>query len=304
MVRILTMYLPKNNTIMFISLSATMRSLFLSTLLFTSSFFARAQNLHLTVFGGSSNYQGDLQGRRFSFNQAKGAIGVGVLYELSDKLFIRAGFTYAKVAADDKKSPLNANRNLSFSSPISELHLGLEYDLVNNYEHSFTPFIFAGIATFGFNPSAIDNLGNRVDLQPLGTEGQGFYLGRKRYSLRARAIPIGGGIKLALSDDIHLRFETGLRILSTDYLDDVSTTLADKNDLLINNGQKAVDMAFRGSELKPPLNYPAAGAQRGNPKVKDYYYFTGLGLSFRLSPKYDRGYGSGRTQLGCPKSVF
>ena len=289
---------------MFISLTRSMRYFFLTTLFLAFSCFAMAQNLHLTVFGGSSNYQGDLQGRRFTFNQAKGALGVGVLYEISDKLFIRAGFTYAKVAADDKKSPLNATRNLSFTSPVSELHLGLEYDLFNNYEHSFTPFIFAGIATFGFNPSAIDILGNKVNLQPLGTEGQGFYLGREKYSLRGMAIPIGGGVKLALSDDIHLRFETGLRILSTDYLDDVSTTLADKNLLLTNNGQKAVDLAFRGNELKPALTYPGAGAKRGNPKVKDYYYFTGLGLSFRLSPKYDRGYGGGKSQLGCPKSVF
>lgn len=303
MVRILTIGSQLSNTTMFISLSKPMRPLFLSLLLLASSYFAQAQNLHLTVFGGSSNYQGDLQGSRFTFNQAKGALGVGLLYELSDKLFIRAGFTYAKVAAHDNKSPLNATRNLSFSSPISELHLGLEYDLLNNYEHSFTPFIFAGIATFGFNPSAIDKLGNKVYLQPLGTEGQGFYLGREKYSLRGIAIPFGGGVKLALSDDIHLRFETGLRILSTDYLDDVSTTLADKNQLLINNGQKAVELAFRGNELKPALNYPGAGAKRGNPKVKDYYYFTGLGLSFRLSPKYDRGYG-GKSQLGCPKSVF
>ena len=304
MVRILPVGTQINNTIMFFSLSGPMRYLLLSTLLLTSSFFAKAQNLHLTAFAGSSNYQGDLQGSRFTLNQAKAAVAVGVLYELSNKFFIRAGFTLAKVGADDKKSPLNATRNLSFTSPISEFHLGLEYDLINNYEHSFTPFIFAGIGTFGFNPSAIDKQGNKVNLQPLGTEGQGFYLGREKYSLRGIAIPFGGGVKLALSDDIHLRFETGLRILSTDYLDDVSTTLADGNLLLANNGQKAVDMAFRGDELKPALTYPGAGAKRGNPKVKDYYYFTGLGISFRLSPKYDRGYGDGRSQLGCPKSVF
>lgn len=304
MVRILRIDSQLNNTIMFLSLSTPMRSLYLSLLLLTSSYFAQAQNLHLTVFGGSSNYQGDLQGSRYTFNQAKGAFGAGLLYELSDKLFIRAAFTIAKVGADDKLSPQNAIRNLSFTSPISEIQLGLEYDLINNYEHRFTPFIFAGIATFGFNPSAIDKLGNKVNLQPLGTEGQGFYLGRQKYALRAMAIPFGGGVKLALSDDIHLRFEIGLRILSTDYLDDVSTTLADKDLLLLNNGQKAVDMAFRGDELKPALAYPAAGAKRGNPKVNDYYYFTGLGLSFRLSPKYDRGYGSGKSQLGCPRSVF
>ena len=289
---------------MFISLTKSMRQLLLIIFLLTSSCFVQAQNLHLTAFAGSSNYQGDLQGSRFTFNQAKAALGVGVLYELSNKFFIRAGFTLAKVGADVKKSPVNATRNLSFTSPISEFHLGLEYDLINNYEHSFTPFIFAGIGTFGFNPSAIDKQGNKVNLQPLGTEGQGFYLGREKYSLRGIAIPFGGGVKLALSDDIHLRFETGLRILSTDYLDDVSTTLADGNLLLANNGQKAVDMAFRGDELKPVRTYPGAGAKRGNPKVEDYYYFTGLGISFRLSPKYDRGYGDGRNQLGCPKSVF
>lgn len=279
-----------------------MKIFILTTTLIFSTILGKTQNLHFTLFAGTSNYQGDLQASRFTFGQAKYAIGAGAMYELTDKLYLRVGLTIAKVGADDKKSSANGIRNLSFSTPITEGQLGLEYDILNIYEHSFTPYVFGGIAVYHFNPSALDKAGNKVFLQPLGTEGQGFYLGRQKYGLTQLAIPFGGGFKLALSDDIRLRFETGLRILSTDYLDDVSTTLADKNELLFNNGQKAVDMAFRGDELKPVVSYPAAGAKRGNPSVKDYYYFTGLGISFRLSPKYDRGYGKG--QLGCPKSVF
>jgi len=73
-------------------------------------------------------------------------------------------------------------------------------------------------------------------------------LGRKKYGLTQLSIPFGGGVKMALSDDINLRLEVGLRKLFTDYLDDVSTTYADEDELRANNGQLAVDYAFRGDD--------------------------------------------------------
>ncbi len=261
-----------------------------------------AQNLHFVLSGGLINYQGDLQGKRITLNQAHPYFGIGIYQELSEKLFIRSGIIYGKVSADDKFSKLNSNRNLSFATQVIELQLGLEYDLINANEHRIAPYIFAAMAGFHFNPYTIDALGNKVYLQPLGTEGQGFG-GRKKYALNQLAIPFGGGIKIAVNENVFVRVEAGLRKLFTDYLDDVSTTYFDKVALLTNNGQQAVDLAFRGDEINPALQYPGLGAVRGNPKSKDFYYTAGISLSFRLSGNDNRG-GNGKGKLGCPVNVY
>ncbi|MEJ7611014.1 MAG: DUF6089 family protein [Ferruginibacter sp.] len=273
----------------------------LSLLLLASGLYTGAQNLHITVFGGFSNYQGDLQEKRFTTTQAGPAFGAGLLYEITNKISARANFTYGKISADDKTGTKNRDRNLSFSSPITDVHLGVEYNILDIYEKVFTPYVFAGISYFHFNPSAIDSTGNKVFLQPLGTEGQGFFEGRKKYDLNQFAIPFGAGAKLALGENLRIGFEIGLRKTNTDYLDDVSTTFADQQALIANNGPQAAALSFRGDELKNSATaYPAAGAQRGSPKFKDWYYFSGLTLSFRLD---GNGGGNSRSKLGCPMNI-
>jgi hypothetical protein len=165
------------------------------------------------------------------------------------------------------------------------------------------PYAFMSIAVFNFNPTAVNKQGKTVALQPLGTEGQGFYLGRKKYGLTQLAIPFGGGLKLAINENVRVRGEIGLRYLFTDYLDDVSNTFADKTDLLINNGQLAVDMAFRGSEIKPTAIYPVATSKRGNPAIKDFYYVATIGLSFRINKNESNKF-SGKSKYGCPTNIY
>ncbi len=259
-----------------------------------------AQNLHITIFGGAANYQGDLQDKRFTFNQAGGAVGIGVLYEITDNLFARANITYAKINGNDKYNLKNAERNLSFSSPITDFHLGAEYLLLNPYENSFAPYIFAGLSYFAFNPSALDSTGRKVFLQPLSTEGQGFYQNRTKYNLGAFAIPFGGGVKFSLSENVRIGIEIGMRKTFTDYLDDVSTTYVDQNLLIANRGFQAASLAFRGGELKTPLPYPADGSQRGSSKFKDWYYFTGVNLMVRLPGGNGGKNGGGKYKTGCP----
>ena len=261
-----------------------------------------AQNIHVTAFAGLSNYQGDLQSKKFTFNQAHTALGGGFIYEITDNLFARLLFTYGQVSADDKKGK-NTDRNLSFNSTIYEVQLGAEYDLFNNYERALIPYAFMGIAVFNFNPTAEDKRGKTVALQPLGTEGHGFYLGRKKYALTQLAIPFGGGLKLAINENVRIKGEIGLRYLFTDYLDDVSNTFADKTDLLINNGQLAVDMAFRGSEIKPTATYPVASSKRGNPAIKDFYYVASIGISCRINQKENTTY-HGKAKYGCPTNIY
>jgi hypothetical protein len=261
---------------------------------------SHAQKFSVDLFAGSSNYQGDLQDKSFTFNQAHFAGGVGVSYDLSPHFSIRSGVVLGKISADDKYGK-NKARNLNFSSSLIEGNLGLQYYITPLADHALTPYVFAGVAVYHFNPYTYDSSGSKVYLKPLSTEGEGFVAGRNNYNLTQFAVPIGVGVKLSLTDKINVGFEVGFRKLFTDYLDDVSTTYVDPSLLLANGGAKSVELAYRGGELKNgSLQYPAAGTQRGSAKNKDLYYFTGLTLSFKLGG----GQGLGRhSEYGCPVNV-
>jgi hypothetical protein len=272
----------------------------LSSFLFTVT--TSAQNFHLNLFAGASNYQGDLQDKRFTFSQSHVAGGVGVSYDLSDKFSVRSGITLAKISADDKYGR-NRLRNLNFTSNLTEVNLGLEYYITRLQDHALTPFVFGGIALYHFNPYTTDTSGSKYFLKPLSTEGEGFIQGRNNYSLTQFAIPFGGGVKLSLSENINVGLELGLRKLFTDYLDDVSTSYVDQALLFTTKGSKAVELAFRGDELKNGNTYPAGGSMRGGAKNKDWYYFTGLTVSFRLGTGNGIGGGSKHSGYGCPAHV-
>ena len=279
-----------------------MRKYAIAALLAAISVNTTAQRLSVTGFAGTSNYQGDLQAKRFTFDQSHLALGAGLLYEFTDKLYGRFNFTAGKISADDKKDNRNSDRNLNFTSGIFDLHLGAEYHILSLYDRSIAPYIFAGISYFHFNPKTIDANGNKVALKPLSTEGEGFYPGRSAYNLNQFAIPFGGGLKMALSDKIIVGVELGMRKAFTDYLDDVSSTYVDENLLRSNRGQQAVDLAFRGDELNHGATYPADGAQRGSTKYKDWYYFTGATLAYQLGSGSNRN--GGKNKTGCPARVY
>jgi opacity protein-like surface antigen len=279
----------------------------------TLSFFAYtctliAQRMHVTAFGGFANYQGDIQEKRFTLNQAHAAFGIGAIYEITDKIAARANVTFSKLSGDDKLGKKNTARNLNFATGITDVHLGVEYYILNPYERQLTPYIFAGVSYFSFNPYTFDTLGRKVFLQPLSTEGQGFLPGTKNYKLHQFAIPVGGGVKFSLSENIRVGAEVGLRVTNTDYIDDLSTNYVDQGLLIANRGFRAVELAFRSNELKVTEPYPAAGAQRGSPKVKDWYYFGGLTLDIRLNGDGNGGGSAGRTggrhKTGCPTNVY
>ena len=166
----------------------------------------------------------------------------------------------------------------------------MQYYITPLADHALTPYVFAGVAIYHFNPYTYDTSGSKVYLKSLSTEGEGFVPGRNNYNLTQFAVPIGAGVKLSLTDKINVGLEVGFRKLFTDYLDDVSTTYVDQSLLLVNRGAKAVELAYRGDELKNgSLQYPAAGMQSGSAKNKDLYYFTGL--TFPLNWAAEMGLG-------------
>jgi opacity protein-like surface antigen len=264
---------------------------------------------HLGVFGGGASYVGELNDKPYS--RTKPAVGVSLNYEISDRVMLRSGLTFGKVEGGDKFGRsmfLQQNRNLSFQSNITEFSLIGELTAFNLYNIRWSPYIFGGFALYRFNPYVRDS-GRKVFLQPLGTEGQGLaeYPDRQPYRLTQFAIPFGGGIKYNVNDNIRVGLELGFRRLFTDYLDDVSTFYADEDLLLSARGPQAVRFAYRGDEVPgedaayPDNGYPVKDAQRGNPKTRDWYFFTGLHLTFRLNSGYGKTDASGKRRgYGCP----
>ena len=291
-----------------------MKNLLLLFPFFILSVTGISQKLSLDLYGGVMNYQGDLQDKQFTFSQSHPAGGIGVSYNVTDHIAIRSAFTLGKVSADDKFTK-NKSRNLNFTSGISEFQLGLQYNIFSLESMSFSPYLFASAAIFHFNPYTLDGEGIKYYLEPLSTEGQGFVDGRAPYKLTQFDIPFGGGIKFSLSENISVGAEMGFRKLFTDYLDDVSLAYVDKNLLELNRGPKAVELAYRGGEIKPNPPYPKVGETRGH-SPKDWYYFTAFTLSYRFNEGgLFGGGGSGRngfsggsrgkrSNFGCPKNVL
>ncbi|MBS1665019.1 MAG: outer membrane beta-barrel protein [Bacteroidetes bacterium] len=263
---------------------------------------------NVNLFGGFSNYIGDLQHRPYSTTEANGSFGAGLQYDLSGHFSVLTNFTYGKLSASDARDNKlnNRARNLSFETKITEWNLLLEYNLFDLRTHRITPYAFAGVAIYHFDPYAFDSLGNKVFLHVLSTEGEGLpgYPDRKPYSLTQFAIPFGGGIKFRISDRVTLAYEIGLRKLFTDHLDDVSTTYVDRNVLLAARGPKAVEMAYRGGELKNGAPYPGEGAFRGNPKHKDWYYMSGLRVTIALPASQSLSRHRHNGSVECPVKVY
>ncbi len=285
-----------------------MPRILLLTLFFPLTIFAQKQ-FNLTLFGGFANYSGDLQEKRFTLDQSHAAFGAGLSYEIMPKVLIRGAFTFSKLSGDDKFSSkeLNRRRNLNFTSVLYDASVVADYSLYDHTDKRVTPYAFAGVAMFGFNPYTLDSLGDKYFLKNLGTEGQGLleYPDRKKYKNVQFAIPFGIGVRFRITDNAYLGYEIGLRKTFTDYIDDVSKTYVDEALLAFNRGAKAVELSFRSNELKDvSLPYPEDGTIRGGSKYKDWYYFSGITLSIGLFNPSGSGIMSGKGKKGstdCPR---
>lgn len=258
-----------------------------------------AQDWHVGLFGGISNYSGDLNQKAVDFGYTRPSLGLLVRKDINRFVTLRAQFTWGMVAAADSTNSDRSllQRNLSFKSNIWEGAVMGELNFMDIDETGFTPYIFGGVGLFSFYPKAKNANGEWTPLRPLRTEGQGLpqYPERPMYSLYQVSLPFGFGAKYILTDNLTLGVEIGWRKTFTDYLDDVSNTYIDENTLLAYAGQQAVDLAFRGDEtghFLPPTTYPPDGTIRGNPKKKDWYVFSGLTLTYRIA-----GSGTGRGRL-------
>ncbi len=267
--------------------------------------FAGAQNFHFSGRLGLAGYHGDLKAHAVSLSQTKLMGSIGARYDLSEHLNLRSYITLGALQADDKKgTAAMQDRNLNFKTKLLDWELTGQYNFFNLNDRWWTPYVFAGIGIYHFKPYTKDTSGNKYELKPLSTEGQGFVSGVKPYKLTQFSIPLGIGVDYSLNEDMRIGIEFGYRKIFTDYLDDVSGSYVDQASLLNARGQTAVDLAWRGDEIKP-APYPAAGVNRGNNKPRDGYYYVAVTYTVRyFFDKYKEiaGIPGGRREkkVGCP----
>ncbi len=234
---------------------------------------------------GTSYYIGDLN-PRFHFLMPQPAGGIFYRFTWSYRYALRAGFNYNRIAGDDKKST-NEDlkfRNLNFRSNIYEFHVVGEFNFLEyrlgNENHYFTMFLFGGVAGFYFNPKANIGDGKWQSLAGLQTEGKSY----NRYQF---SIPFGVGIKWNVTENIGFGLEWGPRKTYTDYLDDVSGLYVD----FVKNQPASAETLRYAYRSGDTYNY--VGTARGNPRTKDWYFFTGFSLNVKLpkrnQPCYSRG---------------
>ena len=260
---------------------------FYIVVLFFISNYCHAQAWQAEIMAGVSGYRGDLIQHAITLKSMGPAVNINLKYELDNLIILRGGIGLGKLSADDKnnKDKSLKVRNLNFKSDIIEGSLCMEFNLFDQGFNFHYPYVFTGIGMFHFNPYTYDKENNKTYLQPLGTEGQGLpeYPDRKIYKLTQFCLPVGGGWKMQLNQKWDIVYEMGYRFLTTDYLDDVSTTYADPQKLLLNRGPKAVELAYRRELVPLP---PNKEVKRGNSKVKDGYFFSGIKLLIHLGREY------------------
>lgn len=251
---------------------------------------ANAQYWEAGAFAGLSNYVGDLSANSQTiYMQNTGFSGaVFARYNINDLSAVRLALGYAGLSGTDALADSEAirTRNLSFSSDVIELALTGELNLPGyqpyNLNQPLSPYLFAGISAFYHNPTANFG-GENIRLRPLGTEGQGLQDRPAPYSSIAFAIPMGLGVKYAVTDRLNIGIEFGARMTFTDYLDDVSGTYLSYPELLAGNGPLAAALGNRSGELLggEPVIVPT-GTPRGDNRARDWFFNAGLSISYNF----------------------
>lgn len=199
-----------------------------------------SQNYELGLWGGSTNYQGDLADGIVKLKEGKPSYGLLVRYSPLSYLAFRVGFTAGKIVGDDRTSsrPEIVQRGFSFTSNIRELAVMSEFHLPNYgsssygiFRPKFSPFLLCGVGITSLNgePKAPKD---RIPYPfPEFDAKSNFF-----------CVAFGGGFKFQFAQNFATSIEWGTRSVFSDYLDGIS--------------------------------------QNGNPKANDWYMFGGLTLTY------------------------
>ena len=240
------------------------------------------------VMAGASQYFGELN-PGYSFKTTTPAFGGFFRYYFNPYVSMRMGLSFTQLSFKDSYSDkaVQKVRNLSFSNNIVEAMVLGEFNFVyfmtGTQGRRFTPYMVLGIGAVYSNPYVKQD-GQKVFLQPLGTEGQNLadFKDRKYNKVNVVA-PFGVGVKTWLAPGVNLGVELVHRFAFTDYLDDVSKNYVGINRLTGPNGESTPASNLQDpSLLQNGQKYGIEGRQRGDQAMIDQYLMGQITLSFQL----------------------
>lgn len=247
----------------------------------------KAQYLEWGVFGGTANYYGDLSPDKALLTRSKPAFGAFIRHNWAPTWSTSLRITKATLEGNDADAhdEHQRERNLSFRSPLWSFSVHQIASLGGYHPHQqryFVPYVSLGLSLIHFNPKTVYQ-GEWIDLQPLGTEGQGLaaYPERKPYKLWELALPLGFGLRYAFNEHVNFNFNIHYYLAFTDYLDDVSTTYVPARDLT-ENGELAVALSNRTAEYTGLVADRLNGQRRGNENSIDRFLLTSLSFSYNI----------------------
>jgi len=251
-------------------------------LLLSAQYMVAQKGPEVGIWLGAATYYGDINPAL----DTKGlgpAGGVNFRYNFNNRIAFKTSLNYIRINGDDSQATNNfqLTRNLSFFNNIFEMSNQMEFNFLP-YVHGsgdefYTPYLFGGITTLFHSPKTrgdFDQNGTEevYILRELGTEGQPF---GEEYGRVSLGFNYGFGLKFDINTDWSINLEFMGHRAFTDYLDDVSTTYPDFNQLALDRGEIAVAASNR---TPPALDNVLIGDQRGNANDKDYYYTFGISI--------------------------
>jgi hypothetical protein len=240
-----------------------------------------AQKFDAGAFAGMSSYFGDLNTDKI-FNKVYPAAGAVARFNHNHRLSTRINATYSILRGSDRNSSQPYSNILDdtnypsvyyeFETSMVEFSLQSEFHILPFWQEdmlkTWTPYLFAGAGGMYFspNPMKFSEVGSLRDQ----TGGVHWHPDDDPGYLNLALVGFAGlGVKYRFSRNLTASVEFGMRITSTDYLDEVS--------------------------------------HKGDPGKKDKYSFTGLSLTygFHSNRSTDNGHirhtrPSGHSGARCP----
>lgn len=249
----------------------------------TDNFFRRTPPKGvISVIGGLgvAYYMGDLRGDINVKHLGLGpAVSVGGAYRFGEHLSARSELRFYQVAADQQYSG-NSPNNLSFQANNPDLYVGLQGDLFRYSSFKkWNPYLFGGIGITYITPRTKQD-GTWYSLPKYRTEDV-------KYGRVPMLLTAGIGVEYEIKYRWYIGIELGDNFLTSDYLDDVSTTYPDLT------GADEIRQV-----LSDPTGSNLPGYKRGNPGVKDSYIIFNFRVKHLLTTP--KRYREGK-KTRCPK---
>jgi len=242
-------------------------------------------------------YQGDMSGSPVpDLRTSHFSLGFNVGYQLNQIVKLDLGYMRGKISGADSLVAGHEKRNLHFESPISDFRLLAYIDIYAIYNKIWPssllegeyggrkfvgPSLIAGIGYTKFNPKGYYE-GEWYKLRDLGTEGQNIPGGDypEPYNNWAFNVKYGLSFGYKLSKKINLEMEFIYHNVFNDYLDDLSGTYPDYNELIATeNGDLVAQFTYGGRDG----SVVRKGQLRGNPDTKDAFVTFGFKLTYLFS---------------------